>query len=321
MTDKAILARVHLFPVRHHSPRSSAVLRVFLDQVRPKIVLVEGPSDATPLIDVIVDKDTRPPIAVLGYRTDGTPGSSLWPFASYSPEYVALEWASRNGAKARFIDVPIGQALAPFDAPDESGDVEPSETEREGLDTIEEEVVPDTDPAPHAPHNGLSSAETDGEEEVPVELACAIARGYRSFEEFWEASFEAPSYNPDEFRETLIAYADLVRRSGDRAMHRARDAYMATKILEAVAEGFEPESIAVVVGAAHAAAFAAQDVDLSLIDLLPDPVPSASTLIPFSYPRLAEQLGYGAGNRAPQYYQRAHDAGGSFRRADRKSVV
>jgi hypothetical protein len=323
--DKAILARVHLFPVRHHSPRSSAVLRAFLDQVRPKLVLVEGPSDATPLIDVIVDKETRPPIAVLGYRTDGIPGSSLWPFASYSPEYVALAWASRNGAVARFIDVPIGQALAQFDPPDESYEGEPSEAEREGLETALDEVVPDTDPAPHgglASHGGLSSSEADDEgEEVSVELACALARGYRSFEEFWEASFEAPAYNPDEFRTTLIAYADLVRKSGDRAMHRARDAYMAKKIIEAAAEGFEPEAIAVVVGAAHAAAFAAGDVDLSLTNLLPHPVPTASTLIPFSYPRLAEQLGYGAGNRAPQYYQRAHDAGGSFRRATLEVLV
>ncbi len=63
----------HYFPVRHHSPRTSAVLRSFLDAVRPRIVLVEGPSDATPLIPIIVDADSRPPIAILGYRTDGTP--------------------------------------------------------------------------------------------------------------------------------------------------------------------------------------------------------------------------------------------------------
>lgn len=309
------LTRVHLFPVRHHSPRSSAVLRVFLDQVRPKAVLVEGPSDATHLIDIIVDKETRPPVAVLGYRTDGTPSSSLWPFASYSPEYVALEWAARNGAVARFIDVPIGQALAPFDAPEE-----PSEAEREGIETSEE-LIPETDPAPRGalPMEGAGSSGDD--DEVPIEVACAMARGYRSFEEFWEASFEAPSYNPDDFRRTLLAYADLVRRSGDRLMHRARDAFMARRVLEAIAEGFEPTQIAVVVGAAHAAAFAAKDVDLSLERLLPDPVPSASTLIPFSYPRLAEQLGYGAGNRAPQYYQRAHDAGGSFRRATLEVLV
>src|SRR5215470_11580453 len=54
---------------------------------------------------------------------------------------------------------------------------------------------------------------------------------------------------------------------------------------------------------------------------LPRQIDSAATLIPFSFPRLAEQLGYGAGNRAPQYYQRAHDAGCSFRRATLEVLV
>ena len=66
---------MHLFPVRHHSPRASWVLRQFLDQVQPDVVLVEGPVDATDLAAVITDRDTEPPIAILGLRTDGTPGS------------------------------------------------------------------------------------------------------------------------------------------------------------------------------------------------------------------------------------------------------
>lgn len=325
-----VLTRVHLFPVRHHSPRSSAVLRAFLDRVRPRLVLVEGPSDATPLIELIVDKDTRPPVAILGYRTDGTPGSSLWPFAAYSPEYVALEWADRNGAKAIFIDVPISQVLAPF------GEFEgepPSESEVEGLEAAganEDTPLSGSDPGGLEDTatlegarrgDGESESGGDGEEPVRVEVACARARGFRSFEEFWEASFEAPAYEPDDFRRALTAYADLVRGSGDRLVHRARDAYMARRILEAVASGYPPESIAVVVGAAHASAFAVEDVDLSLDEVLPEPVPCAFTLIPFSYPRLAEQLGYGAGNRAPQYYQRAHDAGCDFRRATLEVLV
>src|SRR5689334_1681191 len=105
-------SKVHLFPVRHHSPRTSFVLRGLLERVRPRLVLVEGPEDATGHIEALVDPDTVPPVAILGYRTDGTPGSSLWPFASYSPEYVALRWAKQAGAQARFIDISTGQSLA-----------------------------------------------------------------------------------------------------------------------------------------------------------------------------------------------------------------
>jgi hypothetical protein len=279
------LGGVHLFPVRHHSPRTSAVLRRVLDDVRPELVLVEGPCDATPLASVVVDAETKPPVAILGYRTDGTPGSSLWPFASYSPEYVALAWAATNGAESRFIDISIGQALAAGDGPIAAHDAEPHD--------------PDL---------------------VDLDRACALSLGHRSFEEFWEASFEAPRYEPDAFRAALIAYADLVRGRGDRDFHRARDAFMARQITEASRDR-APERIVVVVGAAHAAAFAAGDVDPALEQSLPVALPRASTVIPFSYPRLAEQLGYGAGNRAPHYYQRAHDAGCDYRRATLEVLV
>lgn len=303
-----VLRRVHLFPVRHHSPRSSAVLRAYLNQIRPKRIMVEGPSDAAHLIEILVDKETQPPIAILGYRTDGTPASSLWPFASYSPEYVALAWAAEHNAQSDFIDVPIGQAIAPFgngSAPEHPPETPPFEMAE----------PPDTAPEP------TQSGAEQHYPELSIELACAYKLGYRSFEEFWEASFEAPNYEPADFRKALLAYADLMRKQGDRAMHQARDAYMAQCIFNAIENGTKPEEIAVVVGAAHAAAFAALDVDLTLLGLLPEPVPTASTLIPFSYTRLAEQLGYGAGNRAPQYYQRAHDAGCNFKRATLEVLV
>jgi hypothetical protein len=282
----ALPASLHLFPVRHHSPRTSHVLRAFLDEVRPTTVLVEGPSDADLLLDVLLDRETTPPIAILGYRTDGTPASSLWPFASYSPEYVALAWAKANRADAHFVDITIGQTLAaerPADAEDHAAEAEPS------------------GPSFYA------------------ELA--RSRGFRSFEEFWEASFEAPAYDAASFRAALLAYAECVRLVSDRPFHRARDAYMVSRIEAALAAGSSPERTVVVLGAAHAAAIAAGEVDRSLESLLAPTVPSASTIIPYSFPRLAEQTGYGAGNRAPQYYQRAFDAQGDFRRATLEVLV
>lgn len=280
-------ARAHLFPVRHHSPRTSFVLRAMLDRVRPSLVLVEGPEDAGPLVDALTDPQTVPPVAILAYRTDGTPGSSLWPFASYSPEYVAVAWARKNGVEARFIDVSSGQSLAHDTA----------ERERAGADEHQRS-------------------------ELPLRDRVAALRGFRSFEEFWEASFEAPSYDEASFRSALIAYAHLVRLEGpDVAHHRARDAFMARRIDEAVAAGTPPERIVAVLGAAHAAALAAGDVDDDLLASLSATVPTATTLVPFSYPRLAEQTGYGAGNRAPQFYQRAWNAELSFRRAALEVLV
>jgi Family of unknown function (DUF5682) len=302
--DLAPLEGVHLFPVRHHSPRSSAVLSAFLAEVRPQVVLIEGPDDATSLVDVLVDKETRPPVAILGYRTDGVPGSSLWPFASYSPEYVAAKWGAENGAQVALIDVPIGRVLAMR--------VEHGRGHDHGEDPDIDEGELAGEPAPLALDEG---------EAIDLHEACARARGFRSFEEFWEASFEAPAYDGASFRAALFGYAELVRAASRSALHRARDAYMARAILAHVAAGARPGQIVAVVGAAHAAAFVAGDVDLSLADRFPAPVLSAATLIPFSFPRLAEQLGYGAGNRAPQYYQRAHDAGCDYTRATLEVLV
>ncbi|WP_437688185.1 DUF5682 family protein [Sorangium sp. So ce176] len=306
------LAAVHLFPVRHHSPRSSATLRAYLDEVRPKAIFVEGPSDATELLEALVDPKTVPPVAILGYRTDGTPASSLWPFAAYSPEYVAVKWAFEHGARVELIDVPVGMTLAPFEGATVGHDdaEDPGGHEREG----------DAERGEDADEGGDGPASVEEPQESLYE-ACARARGFRSFEEFWEASFEAPRYEPRSFREALLAYADLARGDGERLVHRARDAYMARQILERMGADLAPREVAAVLGAAHAAAFAARDVDPALEARLPAPVPCAVTLIPFSFPRLSEQLGYGAGNRAPQYYQRAHDAGGDFRRATLEVLI
>ena len=60
------LEGVHLFPVRHHSPRSASCLRAWLQTVQPELILVERPSDAESLIPVLTDPESQPPIAILG---------------------------------------------------------------------------------------------------------------------------------------------------------------------------------------------------------------------------------------------------------------
>ena len=290
--DLNAVRNARYFPVRHHSPRATAALHAFLTEIQPRLVLIEGPSDASSLIDVICDDETEPPVAILGYRTAGEPGSSLWPLASYSPEYAALRWARQHEVATAFIDIPTGQSLA------DSSPVEP-------VEPVETEI---SEPEQGAPVSNLYEA-------------CARARGYRSFEEFWEASFEAPRYEPQQFREALLAFAELSRSAGDRQIHLARDAYMASCVAKEVDAGASPETIVAVVGAAHAAALLSGDVDFALLDELPEAVPTAVTLIPFSFPRLAEQAGYGAGNRGPVYYQKAHDASCDFRRAGLEVLI
>jgi hypothetical protein len=283
-----------LFGVRHHSPRACVVLRALLDRVRPDAVLIEGPADATPLIPLLAAADTVPPVALLAYRTDGQPGSSAWPFVAYSPELVALRWAVEHDKSVRFIDITSGQSLA---------SAKPEETEEED----EEEEGADT---------GAAREEPDGYDLI------ARRSGFRSFEEFWEARFEAPAHAERGFRDAMGAFAEVVRHAGPRvAYHRARDAVMRAAIDAEIDAGVDPRRLVAVLGAAHATAILAGDVDPAGASQFTEAVPTQLTLIPYSFPRLAEQLGYGAGNRAPLFHQRAHDAGCDYRRATLESLV
>lgn len=306
-----------IFPVRHHSPRVSAALHAFLERTRPELVLVEGPRDANRLIPFLFDADTVPPVAILGYRTDGPTHSVLYPFATYSPEYVALRWATEHGARAELIDITTGEALASRDDDDDDDD-------DENDDDVPQQLAPDV------PADGAQHARADGaEEDLPPsqdassdsEDAVARRHGFRSFEEMWEAWFEAPDHGPDEFSAALTAWGDFVRCRDRVTYHRARDARMARHIREAIEAGTPAQKIVVVVGAAHAAALVAGDVDPALEARFAASVPTEITVIPYSFTRLAGQVGYGAGNRAPRYYQKAHDAGCDYTRATLEILI
>lgn len=284
---------VHLFPVRHHSPRAAQCLRAMLDQVRPTLLLIEGPSDTNHLIPVLTDASSAPPIAVLAYRTDGQPQSAMWPFARYSPEYQALLWAKENAAEARFIDWPAGVALAADAERDEDSNDDQNDDLEED-DAAPEEIADDE---PSNPYQDL-----------------AEHFGLRHFDEFWDAWFETPQYQPEAFQSALNAYAEWSAQSRERNPRSAqRDAYMSAAIESAIAEGTPAESIVAVLGAAHVAALLRGDIDAS--DAPPAALPCALAVVPYSYPRLSESSGYGAGNRAPWYYERAFEADLDFARA------
>ena len=291
---------VRFFPVRHHSPRASAALSRFLEQVKPELVMVEGPPDAARLVPYLFDADTAPPIAFLGYRTDGPSNSVLYPLATYSPEYVALAWAHRHGVPIEFIDITTSESLAARE-PDENADVN---DDGDGDGAVEVDATADA---------AASARYSDYE--------LARAHGFRSFEELWEAWFEAPEHTPESFSAAVTAWADLVRARDRVEYHRARDVRMARHITAALARGIKPDKLVAVLGAAHVAALLVDDLDSALDGHFAKTVPTEITMIPYSFQRLAGQTGYGAGNRAPRYYQKAHDAGCDYTRATLEVLV
>jgi hypothetical protein len=296
-------------------------LRAWLEAVRPALILIEGPSDADSLIPVLTDSESQPPIAILAYSTDGKPESCMWPFVGYSPEYEALRWARQHGVKARFIDWPSGAALGA--SRQAAADVKEKETappDKEAMPHPEappsgiKESEPDSSSPNIEAHAGGESVEPAGDKSENRHQALAERFGLRHFNEFWDAWFETPDHDPNRFREAITAFADYIAPAADRNPESAlRDRIMAEAIEAAINAGTPPEKIVAVLGAAHVAAIVRGDprVDAPM----PQAVPSALAVVPYSYPRLSESSGYGAGNRAPWYYERVYQNALDFNQA------
>jgi hypothetical protein len=280
--------------VRHHSPRAASCLRLWLQTIQPELILIEGPSDAESLIPVLTDPESQPPIAILAYSTDGKPQSCMWPFVRYSPEYEALRWAREHGVQARFIDWPSGVALgAARQAAEEA-------QKKTAVALASPEPEHSSDP---------TSAGTGNRQQ-----ALAEHFGLRHFNEFWDAWFETPAYHPARFREAMTAFADYIAPAADRDPESAlRDRFMAEAIQAEIQAGSVPDRIVAVLGAAHVAAILRGDPHVDAPS--PQAVPAALAIVPYSYPRLSESSGYGAGNRAPWYYERVYENSLDFNQA------
>ena len=341
-------------PVRHHSPAAALQVERLIREHRPQAVLVEGPADATDLIPLLLDPETEPPVALYVYRTirshDGGSGGAqpngrphearvravYYPFCHYSPEYVALKVGQEVGARLLFCDVPATAALDQEGADDEAGGDEGGDGDRDG--NGDGTLAGEAQPA-----DGTAAATTARPPAVagppPTSLpgfgefasAVAAASGFESFEAFWEAAFEqdAGARPPAEYVALLATFGGQARAfstAGRDAYDGAREGHMAAAARALVESGVPADAIVLVCGAAHAAAVARFFDNGS-----PSPrewrggqgVRSETqiALIPFSFPRLSEQLGYGAGNRAPWYYQQVWQAQGDYPAATRRGLL
>lgn len=104
---------LYFVPIRHHSPACAWHLRALIAEVQPRQILIEGPVDFEPLIDVLLDAATRPPVAIVAFAGEKDDQHiSYFPFSSHAPEYIALTEGRRRGARLAFIDLPAGHRLS-----------------------------------------------------------------------------------------------------------------------------------------------------------------------------------------------------------------
>jgi hypothetical protein len=266
-----VTADVEIIGVRHHSPACARLVAARLRALRPRWVLIEGPSDFNDRIAELQDPAHAAPIAIFSYFGDAAHTEHTFsPFAEHSPEWVALQVAAEIGAAVRFIDLPYWHREARGRAP-----------------TYADALA--------------------GRREHERARALAIRFGIDGSDALWDHLFEQEM--PTEvLSERLCVYFDALRddEPGD-ASDRAREAYMADW-LQAIAARGEP--MVALCGGWHRrpllrALQTRQAVDEAALRLTPPETITrhGSFLIPYSERRLEAFGGYGAGVQSPAYYR------------------
>ncbi|HLK43256.1 MAG TPA: DUF5682 family protein, partial [Thermoleophilia bacterium] len=279
--------RVVLLGVRHHGPGSARSVGAALERFGPDRVLIEGPADADPLIPLVASADMVPPVALLAYREQDPKVSAFWPFASFSPEWVALRYGAARRVRVGFCDLPAAVSL--------------------GLDRAGAGDGPD-------PIARLAAAAGHADPEAWWEDVVE------------HRGFGQPGLRPlaDDPLSAFAALADAmaaVREDEPASEYDAlREAYMRTALRAALAEG--AERVAVVCGAYHVPALSgiedgrsvtpppAAD-DKALLARLPKPTKAtaaALTWVPWTHSRLSYHSGYGAGIGSPGWYRHLFEA-------------
>lgn len=303
-------AGVVLVPVRHHSPACAEALRVLLVEVAPRQILIEAPADFEPLVPVLVDAATRPPVAIVALEVekkrprsedaaDDAPvkprGVSYFPFCRHSPEYVSIRAATETGARLAFIDLPSGARLGRADV-----------ARTPQLAFADERVMS---------HSGYIAA-------------LCRQTGCRDHNELWDHMFEQRLGTADwrAFLGDVAAYGAHIRATvpaddleADGTL--AREAFMAAALREALARPERP--IVVVTGAMHTPALAAalgagaeparanvpvrrrtREAATAVASEAAPAIETRAYLIRYGFRELDRLNGYAAGMPSPGWYDR-----------------
>ncbi|MFJ8432666.1 DUF5682 family protein [Kitasatospora sp. NPDC094019] len=272
-------AEVTLLGVRHHGPGSARAVAAALERLRPDAVLVEGPPEAEPVLGLAAAKDMVPPVALLAHAADDPSRAAFWPYAEFSPEWVAIRHAVDRGVPLRFIDLPAGHSFAEVGGED---------------DGVEEDA--------HLPRDPIARL--------------AEAAGHDDPERWWEDVVE--HRRPADGEDALAPFAavaeamTVLREDGGAGLRdRQREAYMRGRIRAARRAGHQ--RIAVVCGAFHVPALAVEPTvahDRALLAGLPKKVRTEVTWVPWTHRRLSQLAGYGAGIVSPGWYHHLHRTDG-----------
>ncbi len=239
--------------------------------------MIEGPSDGSDQLQWIGHADLVPPVAILSYDPAHEHKATSFPFAEFSPEWVALHYAHQHDIPVRFFDLPqkhrIGRGYSPR-MPD--GEVLADLAKAAGF--------------PHYIHWWNTAFEQRKPDPNHFEAVMQVMQLVRDAEQHTQTEL-----NEDEQRAQLYA--------------NQREAWMRQTIREGLTAGHT--NIAVICGAWHGPALLdlsdpAQDAQV-LTDLPNYEV--EFSWVPWTYGRLTYASGYAAGIASPNWYRHLWQCG------------
>ncbi|MFJ2897100.1 DUF5682 family protein [Streptomyces sp. NPDC087218] len=271
--------------VRHHSPACARLVERTVEELRPALVLIEGPAEMNGRLDELLLGHELPVAVFSHYRDEQRAATSWAPLCDYSPEWVALRAGRAAGAEVRFIDLPAWH---------------PAFAERT---------------------NRYADAEIRYAE--ATERLCRHF-AVDSSDALWDRLFEVEPYDGLADRLDAyfaLVRGDAAADAGDRA----RETYMAAWVRAAVGAAGDRPVLVVTGGFHQPALRAltasggegdAGDDDWErgedgwpLVPAPPDGAMAGSFLVPYSFRQLDAFAGYQSGMPSPGYYQRVWDLG------------
>jgi len=262
---------VQILGIRHHGVGSAKNVQTILEQINPDIILIEGPPEINPLLKEIGHKGLVPPVAIMVFNSEDPMQSNFYPYAEFSPEWVAAEFANKRGIPVEALDLPGALAIQ----------IAKSKPEQIANETIANSTL----------------------EREPLEYLAEIS-GFENGEKWWEHHFEKNTYRfPEEHFEAVLLAMGSLRNEGISSTleeeNIAREAYM-RKILWEAQEKYQ--NIVIVCGAWHAPALLADNkkADERILKALPKVRTKVEVAwIPWTNSRLSYYSGYGAGIYSP----------------------
>ncbi|MEM8528359.1 MAG: DUF5682 family protein [Bacteroidota bacterium] len=267
----------HIFGIRHHGQGSAKRLKKALKALEPDCILLEAPQDAEKILEYVAHPKLKPPVAMLLYQPTNLQKVSYLPFASFSPEWIAMKYGLDQEIPIRFMDLPMALQY--------------------GVEVMERDQLKEL---------------LKNQQQTEVHLVrdplgyMAQLAGYSDGERWWNTMFE--QQDDQVVFETILEMMQTLR-AGIGRMESAetlrREAFMRKTLRKAQKDGFQ--RIAIVCGAWHSPIF----TDLKKYPNAKDnallkgikKVKVAATWVPWTYERLVLNRQYGAGVISPAWYE------------------